>query len=43
MDDWILSTYNIPAVTGEIGDESDFRDEWTVNSADKAYEIISSN
>ena len=37
MDDWILATYNIPSVTGEIGNEDDFIDEWTVQSADKAY------
>ena len=43
MDDWVLATYNIPSVTGEIGNVDDFKEEWTVNSADKAYEIISSN
>lgn len=43
MDDWILSTYNIPSVTGEIGNENDFINEWTVQSADKAYQITSDN
>ena len=33
MDDWILSNYNIPSVTGEIGNEGDFIDEWTAKSA----------
>ena len=43
MDDWVLATYNIPSVTGEIGNESDFVEEWTVSSPEKAYDIISKN
>ena len=43
MDDWILATYNIPSVTGEIGSIDDFIDEWTVKSADKAYQIVTEN
>ena len=37
MDDWVLATYNIPSVTGEIGNESDFNDEWTAKSKNMAY------
>jgi hypothetical protein len=37
MDDWILATYNIPSVTGEIGNIEDFIEEWTVKSSDKAF------
>lgn len=43
MDDWILATYNIPSVTGEIGNEADFQDEWTVQSPQKAYQITRDN
>lgn len=43
MDDWILATYNIPSITGEIGNIDDFIDEWTVISADKAFEIVTAN
>ena len=43
MDDWILATYNIPSITGEIGNIEDFIDEWTVKSADKAYELVTQN
>jgi hypothetical protein len=43
MDDWVLATYNIPSVTGEIGNESDFLDEWTVSSENKAFEILTQN
>jgi hypothetical protein len=28
MDDWILATFNIPSVTGELGNENDFIEEW---------------
>ena len=43
MDDWVLATYNIPSVTGEIGNESDFNDEWTAKSKNMAYEIVRDN
>jgi hypothetical protein len=43
MDDWVLATYNIPSVTGEIGNSNDFIDEWTAKSLDKAYSIVNDN
>ena len=43
MDDWVLATYNIPSVTGEIGNQADFEDEWTAKSKERAYQIVRDN
>jgi len=43
MDDWILATFNIPSVTGELGNESEFIDEWTIKDSDKAFKILIDN
>jgi len=28
MDDWVLSTFNIPSITNELGTEDQFVDAW---------------
>jgi hypothetical protein len=43
MDDWVLATFNIPSVTGELGNQDDFIEEWQVKSADMAWSILSDN
>jgi hypothetical protein len=36
MDDWVLATYNIPSVTAELGNESQYEAEWTVKNKETA-------
>ena len=43
MDDLVLATYNIPSVTGEVGNQADFEDEWTAKSKDRAFTIVKDN
>lgn len=43
MDDWVLATFNIPSVTGELGNQDDFIEEWQVKSSDLAWNILKDN
>lgn len=43
MDDWVLQTYNIPSVTAELGNDSDFLQGWTVKSKETAFDICKDN
>ena len=43
MDDWVLATFNIPSVTGELGNQDDFIEEWQVKSSDMAWNILTDN
>lgn len=43
MDDWVLSTFNIPSVTNELGTEDQYTDAWTVQSVDTGYQLVNEN
>jgi hypothetical protein len=43
MDDWVLATFNIPSVTGELGNQDDVIEEWQVKSSDLAWNILKDN
>lgn len=43
MDDWILDTFNIPAVTNELGEFSQYINSWQVRSKEEALKICEDN
>lgn len=43
MDDWVLSTFNIPSVTNELGTEDQYTDSWTAQSSSTAYQLVNEN
>lgn len=43
MDDWVLSTFNIPSVTNELGTEDQYTDAWTVQSVSTGYQLCNEN
>jgi hypothetical protein len=43
MDDWILDTFNIPAVTNELGEHGQYINSWQVRSKEEALKICEDN
>jgi hypothetical protein len=43
MDDWVLSTFGIPSVTNELGNENQYIGEWTIKNKDEALKICQDN
>jgi hypothetical protein len=43
MDDYILSTFGIPSVTNELGNDTQYIGEWTVKNKDEALRICEDN
>ena len=43
MDDWILSTLNIPSITNELGRNEQYAGQWQVKSKEEAFDIITEN
>jgi len=43
MDDWVLSEFNIPSVTNELGTEDQYTDSWQVKDRETALTILEDN
>ena len=43
MDDWVLSTFGIPSITNELGNETQYIGEWTVKNKEEALRICQDN
>ena len=42
-DDFITATYGIPSITAELGDGSEFIQQWVAASKEGAYHILLQN